>query len=93
MLKDVCKELLEDVWNGWEYRELEFEETTEDGTYYCHTLKYEREVLIYWYYVIDSEGGCHHGGAIVADGKDKILSMTPDYMIKLINEILFYYYL
>ena len=86
MLLDICTELLEDVRNGWEYRELETEENTENG-YILEGLKYEHETLIYYVISVpkneeETETSC----CIICDNKKELINLSPEQLENICNE-------
>ena len=90
MLLDICTELLEDVRNGWEYRELETEENTEDGGYILETLKYEHGGAVYWRMVFTPDGEQWEGGAVICNDKKELLNCTPEILESLCNQVYYY---
>lgn len=90
MLLDMCTELLEDVKNGWEYRELETEEHTEDGGYILKILKYELGATVYWRTAISPEGERWEGGTIICEDRIKLLNCTPELLKSLCDESWYY---
>lgn len=90
MLLDICTELLEDVRNGWEYRELETEENTEDGGYILETLKYELGGTVYWRMVFTPDGERWEGGSVVCNDRTELLNCTPEILESLCNRAWYY---
>lgn len=90
MLLDICTELLEDVRNGWEYRELEAEEYTEDGGYILEMLKYEHETTLFWCEIITSKGEIYKGGSVICESKNELLSYTARFLEGLCNQAYYY---
>lgn len=90
MLLDICTELLEDVRNGWEYRELETETNEKDGTYILETLKYELGGTVYWRMVFTPDGERWEGGAVVCNNKTELLNCTPEILKSLCNQAYYY---
>ncbi len=90
MLLDICKELLNDVHNGWEYRELETEEHTEDGGYILETLKYELGATVYWRMALAPDGEHWEGGSIICNTKEELLSCTPEILENFCNGSWYY---
>lgn len=90
MLLDICTELLEDVRNGWEYRELETEKYEKDRSYTLEIIKYESGKTIYWCMILNPDGEPLEGGSIVCDSKKELLNCTPKELEKLCNQSYYY---
>lgn len=90
MLLDICTELLEDVRNGWEYRELENEEYTEDNVYILETLKYELGGTVYWRMEFTPDGERWEGGTVVCNDRNELLNCTPEILESICNQSWYY---
>lgn len=86
MLLDICAELLEDIRNGWKYRELENEIHAEDGSYMLETIKYESGKTIYWCMIFNPDGEQLECGSIICDNREELLNYTPKELETLCNE-------